>query len=149
MALAAGLRGILQTLQSDIILNVQLKQLLPILRNKSLVTLYEFEQLSIDGKETDSNKNERLLRIIIGKGENAFDLFVAALQEETEHLGHASLARRLLQEQKQLKPSPEGRPRFRPPEPLPRNSRKPTAPIPPPKPNTTSSTTSQVSLLGA
>ena len=73
------------------------------------------------------------MRIIIGKGEDAFDLFVKALQEEKEHLGHGSLAKRLLSEQRRLI---AGETKSRAPEPLPRNKKLPTsAPTPPPKPN--------------
>ena len=131
MALDVGLRDILQNLQSDITLTVQLSHLLPFLRQKRLVTDSECQQLSSDGRESESEKNAKLIRIIVGKGENAFDLFVEALQEEQEHLGHNSLAKKLLHEQSRLK-SAESKPR--PPEPLPRN-KKPTtaAPSVPPK----------------
>ena len=116
MALDAGLRNILQSEQSGITLTIQLSHLLPILRKKRLVTEPEFQQLSSD-KESDSEKNGKLIRIIIGKGEDAFDLFIEALQEEQEHLGHSSLARKLMDEKKRLKAQTK-------PEPLPR-SKKP------------------------
>ena len=131
MALDVALRDILQNLQSDITLTVQLSHLLPFLRQKRLVTETEFQQLSSDGREADSEKNGKLIRIIIGKGESAFDLFVEALQEEQEHLGHNSLAKRLLHEQSRLK-ADDSKPR--PPEPLPRNKKPATAaPSVPPK----------------
>ena len=125
MALDAGLRNILQSEQSGITLTIQLTHLLPILRQKRLVTEPEFQQLSSD-KESDSEKNGKLIRIIIGKGENAFDLFIAALQEEQEHLGHSSLARKLMDEKKRLKAQTK-------PEPLPRSKKpleKPATTIP-------------------
>ena len=132
MALDAGLRDILQNLQADITLTIQLTYLLPFLRKRHLVTETEFQQLSSDGRESESaEKNLKLIRIIIGKGEDAFDLFVEALQEEQEHLGHNSLAKRLLHEQRRLKAEPKPRP----PEPLPRNKKPATsAPSIPPKP---------------
>ena len=134
MALDAGLRDILQSLQSDITLTIQLTPLLPLLRRKHLVSQAEFQHFSSGDKESDMDKNAKLMRIIITKGEDAFDLFVEALQEEKEHLGHGSLAKRLLSEQRRLKAS-ETKPRA--PEPLPRNKKLPTsAPTPPPKPNT-------------
>ena len=117
MALDAGLRNILQSEQSDITLTVQLSHLLPFLRKKQLVTEPEFQQLSNE-KESDSEKNGKLIRIIIiGKGKDAYDLFIEALQEEQEHLGHSSLAKKLLDEKKRLKAQSK-------PEPLPR-SKKP------------------------
>ena len=121
MALDSNLRDVLQNLKSDITLTVQLPYLLPFLRQKRLVTETELQQLSSDGRESDSEKNGKLIRIIIGKGEEAFDLFVKALQEEQEHLGHGSLAKRLLHEQNRLK-AEASKPRR--PEPLPR-SKKP------------------------
>ena len=147
MALDAGLRDILQSLQSDIILTIQLTHLLPILRQKRLVTQAEFQHLSSDEKESDMDKNAKLMRIIISKGEDAFDLFVKALQEEKEHLGHGSLAKRLLSEQRRLI---AGETKPRAPEPLPRNKKPPTsAPTPPPKPSAKPQTQPQpqVSLL--
>ena len=131
MALDSDLRDVLQNLKLDITLTVQLAYLLPFLRQKRLVTETEFQQLSSDGRELESEKNGKLIRIIVGKGENAFDLFVEALQEEQEHLGHGSLAKKLLHEQSRLKA--ESKPR--PPEPLPRNKKPATsAPSVPPKP---------------
>ena len=134
MALDAELRDILQGLQSEMDITIQLTHLLPILRTKRLVTLSEFQQLSSDGKESDLEKNIKLIRIIIGKGEKAFDLFIEALQEEGEHLGHDSLAKKLMDEKKRSKA--KSKPRA--PEPLPRNKPRGTsvAPTPPPKPNT-------------
>ena len=131
MALDADLRDILQGLQSELALTIQLNALLPILRSKRLVTQSESQQLSSDGKESDLEKNRKLIRIIIGKGEKAYDLFVEALQEEQDHLGHESLAKKLIDEKKRSKA--KSKPRA--PEPLPRN--KPAtsaAPTPPPKP---------------
>ena len=126
MALDPNLRDVLQNLKSDITLTVQLPYLLPFLRQKRLVTETEFQQLSSDGKESDSEKNGKLIRIVIGKGEEAFDLFIEALQEEKEHLGHNSLAKRLLHEQNRLK-AEASKPRRSRPEPLPR-SKKPATP---------------------
>lgn len=104
MALShADLRHILQGLQSEIEVTIQLTHLLPILRTKRLLTQSEFQQLSNDGKESDLEKNRKLIRIIIAKGENAFNLFIEALQGEREHLGHESLAKRLMDEKNQLK----------------------------------------------
>ena len=80
-------------MKSDITSTIQLTYLLPILLQKRLVTEAEFQQLSSEGRESDSEKNGKLIRIITGKGEDAYDLFVEALQEEQEHLGHSSLAK--------------------------------------------------------
>ena len=80
------------------------------------MTEQEYQQLSNE-KESDSEKNGKLVKIIIGKGESAFDLFIEALQEELEHLGHSSLARKLIDQKKRLKAQLK-------PEPLP-HSKKP------------------------
>ena len=103
MALDPGLRDILQSLGSDIAITIQLPYLLPILRRKRLVTQSEFQQFSSEEKESDLKKNGKLIGIITGKGEDAFDLFIESLQEEEEHLGHSSLAKRLVDEKKRLK----------------------------------------------
>ena len=150
MALDPNLKDILQNLQSDITLTIQLKYLLHYLRLKRLVTEAESQQLSNDGKETEAEKNGKLIRIIMGKGEEAFDLFVEALQEETEHLGHNNLARKL-QEEKNLQAGRAGELLFkrnmelkhRLPKPPPRRKTTSGAPIPSPKPN---SRPQQVSL---
>ena len=130
MALNSNLRDVLQSMKSDITSTVQLTYLLPFLRQKRLVTEAEFQQLSGDGRESDSEKNGKLIRIIMGKGEDAYDLFVEALQEEQEHLGHSSLASKLVQERNRLRALGGGNPgelssKPRRPEPLPR-SKKPT-----------------------
>ena len=97
-------------------MTVQLTYLLPFLRQKRLVTETEFHQLASDGQESEPERNEMLIRIIMTKGEDAFDLFVEALQEEQEHLGHNSLAKRLLHEQRWLKAEMKSAP------PIPRES---------------------------
>ena len=141
MALDAGLRNILQSEQSAITLTIQLGYLLPILRKRRLVTEQEYQQLSNE-KESDSEKNGKLVKIIIGKGESAFDLFIEALQEEQEHLGHSSLAKKLLDEKKRLKAQskPEPLPRSKKPLDKPATSTPNTEPKPDDKPQ-------QVSLL--
>lgn len=92
MALDDGLRDALQHLESDIATTLQLHYLLPILRRKRLVIQSEFQQFSSDEKESDLKKNRKLIRIITGKGEDAFDLFIEALQDEEEHLGSRQLS---------------------------------------------------------
>ena len=141
MALDAGLRNIFQSEQSDITLTIQLSHLLPFLRKMRLVTEPEFQQLSNE-KESDSEKNGKLIRIIIGKGKDAYDLFIEALQEEQEHLGHSSLAKKLLDEKRQLKAQskPELLPRSKKPLEKPATSTPNTEPKPDDKPQ-------QVSLL--
>ena len=135
MALDAGLREILQNMQREIVITVDLTYLLPILGRKRLVTETQFKQLSGDSRQWNpEERNEKLITIIMGKGVNAFDLFVEALKEEEEHLGHGSLAERLSQEQSRLKSVESSKSRL--PETLPR-TRKPTASAPavPPKPS--------------
>ena len=121
MALSSALKDILQSMKSDITSTIQLTYLLPILRQKRLVTEAEFQQLSSKGRESDSEKNGKLIRIITGKGEDAYDLFVEALQEEQEHLCHSSLANKLVQERNRL--LAEQSSKFRRPEALPRTTK--------------------------
>ena len=132
MALDAELREILQRMETDLKLTIQLDTLLPILCKKHLVTQAEHQRLSSD-KDSGAEKNGKLVRIIQGKGENAFDLFVEALREEKEHLGHASLAQKLSQERSGKVRDSESRDLNRP-EPLPRATRKKGPPPPPPRP---------------
>ena len=111
MALDPNLRKILQKRQNDIASSVQLQHLLPILRDKGLVTDPEFESLSMTTAESSYDKNKRLVSIILQKGKKAFDLFVKALQNEKDHIGHKSLADTLVAARKELRPRVPPRPR--------------------------------------
>ena len=134
MALDAGSREILQNMQREIVITVDLTYLLPILRRKHLVTEIQFKQLSGDSRQwSPEERNENLIRIIMGKGVNALDLFIEALKEEQEHLGHGSLAERLSHEQSRLKSVESSK--SRPPETQPRTRKlAASAPAVPPKP---------------
>ena len=145
MALDAELREILQKMETDLKITIQLDTLLPILCKKHLVTQTEHQRLSND-KDSDAEKNGKLVRIIQGKGENAFDLFIEALKEEKDHIGHGSLAQKLSRERgRKTRDASEERPNCKEsrdlsrPEPLPRATRKKgPPPPPPPKPPTQS-----------
>lgn len=113
MALDSNLRKILQTHQHAIASSVQLLHLLPILRERDLVTDPEFESLAASGTESSYDRNTRMVAIILQKGKNAFDLFVKALQSEELHIGHKSLAETLQAAKKEIrKPSLPSRTMF-------------------------------------
>lgn len=123
MALDPNLRKILQTQLNEIASSVQLQHLLPILRNKDLVTDPEFESLSTS-TESSYEKNRKMVTMVLQKGKNAFNLFVEALQCEEDHIGHKSLAEKLQASKKELrKPSlPSRTTFFSPPRPRTRRS---------------------------
>ena len=123
MALDSNLRKILQTQQHAIASSVQLQHLLPILREKDLVTDPEFGSLAALSAESNYDRNTRMVSIILQKGKSAFDLFVKALQSEEHHIGHKSLAETLQAAKKELrKPSLPSRTMFFTP-PCPRTRR--------------------------
>ena len=110
MALDPNLRKILQKHQNDIASSVQLQHLLPILRHKGLVTDPEFESLSMTTAESSYEKNKKMVSIILQKGKKAYDLFLKALQNEKDHIGHKSLAETLVAARKELRPRVPPRP---------------------------------------
>ena len=103
MALDPDLRKILQTNMHAIATSVQLQHLLPFLRKSDLITDPEFENLSASTRESNHDRNQRMVSIILQKGKDAFDLFVTALQSEKLHIGHKSLAETLQAAKKNLK----------------------------------------------
>ena len=106
-------RTILQTHLHDIATSVQLQHLLPLLRKSNLVTDPEFESLSASTVESNYDRNQRMVSIILQKGKDAFDLFVTALNSEELHMGHKSLAETLQAAKKKAqKPRPPSRTKF-------------------------------------
>ena len=73
--------------------------LLPILYAKGLLTEIERRTLQ-QMPEYEINRSARLVQILLSKGGNAFPLFIEALQEESEHMGHKNLAVTLLEDSK-------------------------------------------------
>ena len=123
MALDPDLRKILQTNMHAIATSVQLQHLLPFLRKSDLITDPEFENLSASARESNYDRNQRMVSIILQKGKDAFDLFVTALQSEKLHIGHKSLAETLQAAKKEYKkPRPPSRTMFFTP-PCPRTNR--------------------------
>ena len=133
MACDGGLKDILQNMQTEIIKLVDLTYLLPILRRKRLVTETQFQMLSMESNPEERSK--KLVRMVMGKGMNGFDLFVEALKEEREYLNHSILAKKLSQEKNRIK----GGKSAKPPIPAPRTKKpvKSSPPLPPkPEPMT-------------
>jgi len=85
---------ILTDLSDVITKTLNLFCLLPHLKSRKLVTEKEEQQLS-NSTKTDKEKNTECLRILRTKGHRAFLLFVEALNNEKEHLGHEDLVIKL------------------------------------------------------
>ena len=108
-------RRVLQNNEKNITNSTNLSCLLPILRKKGLLTEDEFRLLQeMPGYEV--RRRSQLVQILQSKGGgNALNLFIEALQEETEHLGHKHLAITLLGEITSIKhakkPAPPAPPR--------------------------------------
>ena len=112
---------ILQNNERKIKNSINLGYLLPILRTKGLLTEDEFRLLQEIPYET--HKNSQLIQFLQSKGGgNALHLFITALQEEDEHIGHKTLAVTLLGEISAIKSRP------------PAVAKKPAPPTPPRKP---------------
>ena len=98
--------------------SINLTCLLPILRTKRLLTDDEFRLLQEIHYETQ--KNSQLVQFLQNKGGgSALHLFIEALQEEDEHMGHKTLAVTLLSEISTIKSRP------------PAVAKKPAPPTPP------------------
>ena len=96
---------ILQNNERKIKSSINLPYLLPILRAKRLLTEDEFRLLQEIPYETQ--KNSQLVQYLANKGGgNALHLFINALQEEDEHMGHKTLAVTLLTEISAINKSP-------------------------------------------
>ena len=80
---------------------INLTCLLPVLRDKGLLTENEFQQISsVDSSENmKGTQSRQLVQIMLQKKEgNVLDIFIEALREDEEHVGHKSLAFELLAE---------------------------------------------------
>ena len=108
-------RRVLQNNEKNITNSTNLSCLLPILRTKGLLTEDESRLLQeMPGYEV--RRRSQLVQTLQSKGGgNALNLFIEALQEETEHLGHKNLAITLLGEIASIKhakkPAPPAPPR--------------------------------------
>ena len=102
-----GVSQVLQTSQEDAIKCIQLGYLLPELCKRKLLTDSELRQFSDEKRITDESNlesNRALMRLVEAKGgEKSFDLFVQALEAETQHPGHERLAKILRKEKAALK----------------------------------------------
>lgn len=118
-------RRILHNNETKITNSTNLKCLLPILQTKGLLTDAEF-QLLHDMPSYEAHRSSQLVSILLKKGGgNALNLFVEALQEEYEHLGHKTLAVSLLGELTSIKT---------------KTAKKPAPPVPLQKPSKVSHT---------
>ena len=108
-------RRVLQNNEKNITNSTNLSCLLPILRKKGLLTEDEFQLLQ-EMPAYEVRRRSQLVQTLQSKGGgNALNLFIEALQEETEHLGHKNLAITLLGEIASIKhakkPAPPTLPR--------------------------------------
>ena len=87
---------------------VNLTCLLPLIRAKGLLTESESKLLEEMSPETQHNRGAQLVQILLDKkgGRNVLDVFIEALHEEKEHVGHKCLAFKLLAELSKLPPPP-------------------------------------------
>ena len=90
---------------------INLTCLLPLLRAKGLLTESEsklLEEMSPETQHNRINRGTQLVQILLGKkgGRKVLDVFIEALREEKEHVGHKSLAFELLAELSKLPPPP-------------------------------------------
>ena len=91
-------RRILQNNEKNITRLTNLECLLPVLRTKWLLTENELRLLR-EMPQYEIHRTSKLVQILLTKGgRNAVDLFIEALQDEKEHIGHNELAKVLLQE---------------------------------------------------
>lgn len=101
-------RRILEKNEKTIKGSINLNCLLPKLRTKGLLTDDEYQlllEIVTSHPYETHNSSQRLFQILLTKGGgNALNLFIEALQEEDEHLGHKTLAIALLGEVSSVKP---------------------------------------------
>lgn len=81
----------------DIVQLVDLNTLVPILLKYGLLTSEESEVLYSDKLLTRSERKRKLAEYMASKGDRSPDLFLQALKEEPEHLGHQDLHSKLSQ----------------------------------------------------
>ena len=99
-------RRVLRNNEKKIIKLINPNYLLPVLRTNGLLTESEHQQLE-EISVLQNEANTQLFQILLSKREgNALNLFIKALQEEGEHMGHKSLAVQLLTELSKLKTAP-------------------------------------------
>jgi len=93
-------RSLLQNCKREIAAQTNLPVLLPILSTKGLLIDEEFCTLN---ELPSYERGSHLVRILQKKGgEDAFARFIAALEQETEHLGHKNLVGKLLTERNDI-----------------------------------------------
>ena len=72
---------------------LDLKTLVPILHNHSLLTSTDYYYLTNNLIPPLERANQLVHSILPSKGPGAFTLFVKCLQEEKEHMGHQELVK--------------------------------------------------------
>ena len=98
--------------------SLNLSYLLPIIWSKGLLTEDEYRLLQEMQYETQ--KNSQFVQFLKNKGGgDAMNLFIQALQEEYQHMGHKNLAVTLLQEMSSIKSSRPAPPVAKKPPPTP------------------------------
>lgn len=91
---------VLDEFTTDLKSSLNLSYLLPHLMKRKLLTTSEEHKLKNQAK-SDHDNNGEFLDYLKTKGSRAFPLFLAALREETEHLGHVDLCERISQRARQ------------------------------------------------
>ena len=92
--LCADCRALLNRHQPDFVTFLDLPSLIPFLNRYSLLTRQQDELLRND-HHTRQDRVLKLLEYIDGKGQEGYKMFVQAILEETTHIGHKELYKRL------------------------------------------------------
>lgn len=90
---------ILDEFAPDLKSSLNLSYLLPHLMKRKLLTTSEEHKLKSQAK-TNHDSNSEFIDYLKTKGSRAFSLFLTALRDETEHLGHLDLYERMYQRAK-------------------------------------------------
>ena len=95
------------------LMDINLKELCPILIRKDLITLDELERLTDNTQLTEKDRNLLLFEILDTKGPTAHTLFVHCLGEEDSHVRHTELFELLSCDSEPEEYSPHARKRTR------------------------------------
>ena len=94
---------VLDEFASDLRSSLNLSYLLPHLMGKKLLTTSEEQRLLEErDRDTHDENNNKFICYLKTRGSHAFTLFLEALRDETEHLGHVNLYERMSQRAKSV-----------------------------------------------
>ena len=95
--------NVLDEFASDLRSSLNLSYLLPHLMERKLLTTSEEQRLLEErDRDTRDENNTKFICYLKARGSHAFTLFLEALRDETEHLGHVNLYERMSQRAKSV-----------------------------------------------